>query len=97
MEELKDLMVDNSQESLLEGLKGRLAGLIENIVHVEPDKLLLVGASHRYALPVRLERLLDDVTEVGLRDGEGEAEHVLLVSFRVVQQILCTTNTRPAG
>jgi hypothetical protein len=34
---------------------------------------------------------------VGLRDGEGEAEHILLVSFRVVQQILCTTNTRPAG
>ncbi len=97
MEELKDLMVDNPQESLLEGLKGRLAGPIENIVHVEADKLLLVGAGHRNHLPVRLEQLLDDVTEVGLRDGEGEAEHILLVSFRVVQQILCTTNTRPAG
>ncbi len=84
-------MVDNPQESLLEGLKGRLAGPVENIVHVEADKLLLVGAGHRYILPVRLERFLDDVTEVGLRDGEGETEHVLLVSFRVVQQILCIT------
>ena len=88
MEELQDLVVDDPHESLLEGIKGFLAGLIEHIVHVEPDELLLVGASDGCVFPVRLEGLLDDVPEVGLGDGEGEAEDFLLVPAPVVQEVL---------